>query len=38
LIADGRPAFMLLTYLAAEIGVVLIGYWVFASRAMTDRL
>jgi len=38
LIADGRPAFMLLTYLAAEIGVVLIGYWVFASRAMTHRL
>jgi len=32
LIADGRPAFMLLTYLAAEIGVVLIGYWVFASK------
>ena len=29
LITDGRPAAMLLTYLAAEIGVVLIGYWVF---------
>lgn len=28
LIADGQPAFMLMTYLAAEIGVVLIGYWV----------
>jgi hypothetical protein len=29
LIFDGRPAFMLMTYLAAELGVVLIGYWVF---------
>jgi len=29
LIVDGQPAFMLMTYLAAEIGVVLIGYWVF---------
>jgi hypothetical protein len=29
LIADGQPAFMLMTYLAAELGVVLIGYWVF---------
>ena len=29
LIADGQPAFMLMTYLAAEIGVVLVGYWVF---------
>jgi len=29
LITDGQPAFMLMTYLAAELGVVLIGYWVF---------
>jgi hypothetical protein len=29
LIADGRPALMLLAYLAAEVSVVLIGYWVF---------
>ena len=29
LIVDGRPAFLLLTYLAAELGVVMIGYWVF---------
>jgi len=29
LITDGQPAFMLMTYLAAEIAVVLVGYWVF---------
>ena len=29
LIADGQPAPMLLVYLAAELGVVLIGIWVF---------
>ena len=29
LITDGQPAFMLMTYLAAEVAVVLIGYWVF---------
>jgi hypothetical protein len=29
LITDGQPAFMLVTYLAAEIAVVLVGYWVF---------
>jgi hypothetical protein len=29
LIADGQPAPMLLVYLAAELGVVLVGLWVF---------
>jgi hypothetical protein len=29
LIVDGQPAPMLLSYLAAEVGVVLIGIWVF---------
>ena len=29
LITDGQPAFMLMTYLAAEFAVVLVGYWVF---------
>jgi Domain of unknown function (DUF4345) len=29
LIVDGQPAPMLLIYLAAELAVVLIGYWVF---------
>ena len=29
LIVDGQPAPMLLIYLAAELAVVLVGYWVF---------
>jgi hypothetical protein len=29
LIIDGQPAPMLLVYLAAELGVVLVGLWVF---------
>ena len=29
LVTDGQPAFMLMTYLAAEFAVVLVGYWVF---------
>lgn len=29
LVVDGQPAPMLLSYLAAEIGVVLVGLWVF---------
>jgi hypothetical protein len=29
LIFDGQPAPMLLLYLAAEISVVLVGYWIF---------
>jgi hypothetical protein len=28
-ILDGRPAPMLLSYLAAELAVVLIGYWIY---------
>jgi Domain of unknown function (DUF4345) len=32
LIADGQPAPALLLYGAAELGVVLIGYWVFRLR------
>ena len=29
LIVDGQPAPVLLLYLAAELGVVLVGYWIF---------
>ena len=33
LIADGQPAPMLLVYLAAELGVVLVGLWAFRLPA-----
>ena len=33
LIVDGQPAPMLLSYGAAEVGVVLIGYWVYTRPA-----